>query len=153
MLPFSPLASRLSLVLILPRPRLAKALDLENLTTVQELDFHSKVKIGEYNKGLMTIEVSYHLYHSFHKIFPILNNVKHCQCLFSVQRQVLMSSATVYRTTIETEKFFVFLANNQHLLRKKNTSWFTKFTAFCLFDPLYNHLKCNCCMFALIILP
>ena len=38
-------------------------------------------------KGVMTIEVSYHLYHLLHKIFPILNNVTHCQCHFSVQHK------------------------------------------------------------------
>ena len=54
----------------------------------------------------MTIEVSYNLYHLLHKIFPILNNVKHALSM-PFPAQVWMSSATVYWTTIETEKIFV----------------------------------------------
>ena len=71
------------------------------------LIFTQKSKLVNLTRGVMTIEVLYHLYHYLHNIFPILNNVKHCQCLFSVQRQVLMSSATVYRTTIDKDKFFI----------------------------------------------
>ena len=100
---------RISAGLVFILPRLANALDLDNLITVSELDFHSKIKTGKSDKGVMTIEVSYQLYHLLHKIFPILNNVKHCQCLvnvkhiFSVQHKF---ECHLQQTTIETEKFF-----------------------------------------------
>ena len=91
-------------------PDTSKLLILIISSLCNNLIFTQKSKLVNLTRGVMTIEIFYHLYHYLHNIFPILNNVKHCQCLFSVQRQVLMSSATVYRTTIETEKFFYVIA-------------------------------------------
>ena len=106
--PFIPLSISASLVSYYLDT--SKLLILIISSPCNNLIFTQKSKLVNLTRGVMTIEVLYHLYHYPHNIFPILNNVKHCQCLFSVQRQVLMSSATVYRTTIETEKFFYVIA-------------------------------------------